>query len=118
MFIIIEGPFKENAHVLLQRAGYASHRAGAEISYTKRLSGERYPRFHVYPDIQGAHVRLNLHLDMKQNTYEGFARHQGEYEGKKVEDEMARLRAHFESQKGSAEKEQPKEEKKKLFGWF
>lgn len=96
MFIIVEGPFEENTHVMMQRAGYHTHRFSAEISYTKRIGGGEFPRFHVYPEVQGESVRLNLHLDMKKHTYGGFSAHQGEYDGKRVEEEMERLRLYFE----------------------
>ncbi len=118
MYRIFQGPFKENAHVLLQRAGYAAHRFSGELSYTKRLSGALYPRFHVYPEVQDDTIRLNLHLDMKQHTYEGFSRHQGEYDGRRVEQEMERLVTHFLMQRGVAENESPQKPRKKLFGLF
>lgn len=117
MYIVIKGPFQENSHVLMQRAGYAGHRAPGEVSYTKRLGGVQYPRFHVYPEMKGEDIRLNLHLDMKKHSYEGFSRHQGEYDGKKVEGEIERLRVHFESFKGVPEVEDEKP-KKKFFGLF
>lgn len=118
MYRIIEGPFTENVHVLIQRAGYAVHRSSSELSYTKRLGGALYPRFHVYPEVQGDAIRLNLHLDMKQHTYEGFSRHQGEYDGRRVEQEMERLATHIVSHKGVAASASEEKPKKKLFGLF
>ncbi len=96
MYLIIKGTFSENSHVLMQHVGYASHRSPGEISYTKRFGGELYPRFHAYPQEVDGGLRINLHLDMKQHTYEGFTRHQGEYDGKTVEVEMERIREYIE----------------------
>ncbi len=115
MYVVIQGPFKENMHVLMQHAGYGAHRAPGEISYTRRTGGDRYPRFHVYPQEVEGGIRINLHLDMKKNSYEGFNRHQGEYDGKTVEREMARVQAYIESQRGAPEHEE-EEKKKGLFG--
>ncbi|MAG12031.1 MAG: hypothetical protein CMI52_04490 [Parcubacteria group bacterium] len=119
MYIIVKGPFTENMHVLMQHVGYGAHRSPEEISYTRRTGGDRYPRFHVYPEMQGENIRVNLHLDMKKHSYEGFSRHQGEYEGKTVQREMDRIQVFLESKTRAAQQEK-KEEKKKggFFGGF
>lgn len=117
MYIIVKGPFTENMHVLMQHAGYGAHRSPEEISYTRRTGAERYPRFHVYPQMVEGGMRINLHLDMKKHSYEGFNRHQGEYEGKAVEKEMARIRAYVESKVEGAQSDDDVKPKKKL-GFF
>ena len=79
--------------ILMQRLGYAEFtdpRSG-EVSYTRRLGTNFYPRFHVYLDPKSDHLRLNLHLDQKQPSYAGFTKHSGEYDGPTIEAESDRL---------------------------
>ena len=79
--------------VVLRRAGYVPFhdpRSGDE-SYVRRLGTHFYPRFHLYVDKHGGKLRLNLHLDQKQASYEGFRKHSGEYDGPTVEAEAERL---------------------------
>lgn len=63
-----------------------------EISFARGLNaGRHYPRFHIYLETGKDDRLINLHLDAKQPSYEGTAAHGGEYEGKIVEDEAARI---------------------------
>jgi len=74
---------------VIRRAGYGqvNDRRAAESSYSRRLGSGFYPRFHVY--INGD--TLNLHLDQKQASYEGYSAHSGEYDGDTVEKEAQRI---------------------------
>lgn len=77
----------------MQGAGYYEFqdpRTG-EISYVRRLGTQYYPRFHVYVVEEGNGYRINLHLDQKQASYEGFTKHSGEYGGPLVEEEAGRI---------------------------
>lgn len=78
---------------MMQRAGYYEFqdpRTG-DISYVRRLGTQFYPRFHAYIVEEGEGYRINLHLDQKQASYEGSAKHSGEYNGPVVEEEAARV---------------------------
>ena len=79
--------------VVLRRAGYVPFRdpRSGEESYVRRLGTHFYPRFHLYVDELPSQLRLNLHLDQKQASYQGFRKHSGEYDGVTVEAEAARL---------------------------
>ena len=79
--------------VLMQRAGYAEFvdPNTGETSYTRRLGGNFYPRFHIYLEPKADHLRVNLHLDQKQPSYPGFRKHSGEYDGPTLEAEAERL---------------------------
>lgn len=86
--------------IWLRRAGYAliSDREAGHVSFARRLTRDFYPRFHVYYDeIPGKDgeglVVFNLHLDQKRPGYEGYNRHNAEYDGEVVENEAARLRS-------------------------
>lgn len=79
--------------VVLRRAGYTPFtdpRSGEE-SFIRRLGTHFYPRFHIYLESDGKELRVNLHLDQKQASYEGFRKHSGEYDGPVVEAECDRL---------------------------
>lgn len=79
--------------VVLRRAGYApfTDPKSGEFSYIRRLGTNFYPRFHLYVDQEADGLRLNLHLDQKQASYQGFRKHSGEYDGSTVEAEAERL---------------------------
>jgi len=80
---------------IIRRAGYGQvmDRRATEQSWSRRLGGGIYPRFHIY--INGSVI--NLHLDQKQASYEGSSAHSGEYNGEAVETEGYRI---FEVMKG------------------
>lgn len=78
----------------LRRAGYGMHQnREGELSYTRRLSGDEYPRFHVYVNAEepGGPIDLSLHLDEKKPSYEGYTAHAGQYDGPLVEAEHQRI---------------------------
>lgn len=83
----------------LRRAGYtflpAGH--GGQDSFARRLGRDFYPRFHIYFTLEKAvdgeeMVIFNLHLDQKRPGYVGQRRHNAEYEGDVVENELLRLK--------------------------
>lgn len=88
----------ESPALWLRRAGYAYivDRGEGKESFVRRLSRDYYPRFHLYyeekkaPDGQDF-VIFNLHLDQKKPGYAGYNRHNAEYEGEVVAEEMKRL---------------------------
>lgn len=79
--------------VVLRQAGYTEFRDPntGETSFVRRLGTNFYPRFHLYVAQEGTQLRLNLHLDQKQPSYQGSAKHSGEYDGPTVEAEFQRL---------------------------
>lgn len=79
--------------VILRRAGYApfTDPKSGDYSYIRRLGTHFYPRFHLYVEQQAAGLKLNLHLDQKQASYQGHRKHSGEYDGPTVEAEAERL---------------------------
>lgn len=88
------GPLTENARNLMRRLGYGEQRTRAgQISYVRRVSGERFPRYHAYVEDQRGGIQVNLHVDQKEASYAGSSAHAGEYEGAVVEREMARIEA-------------------------
>jgi hypothetical protein len=89
----------EAPEMWLRRAGYAfiPEREDGQASFARRLTRDFYPRFHVYfieaPENGETYLTFNLHLDQKRPGYEGFSRHNAEYDGDVVENEMERLKS-------------------------
>lgn len=86
---------KYDALFLLRRAGYGferkDHQTG-ELSFGKRLSVNQYPKFHVYARKENGNLVVNLHLDQKRPSYEGYTAHGGEYDGEVLEEEARRIK--------------------------
>ncbi len=97
-FIIVK--HGENLLNLTRRIGYvpSKHNTSFEFSFYRPLSRQGYPRFHLYikEDAQSGNFIFNLHLDQKKPSYEGTTAHSGEYEGKIVEQEAARIKSLLE----------------------
>ncbi|MBM5789800.1 hypothetical protein FJZ23_01805 [Candidatus Parcubacteria bacterium] len=89
------GPLPDHARNLMRRMGYGEQRArSGQISYVKRVSSDRFPRYHAYvEDTAGGGMQVNLHVDQKEASYEGTSAHAGEYDGPLVEREMNTITA-------------------------
>ena len=86
---------KHDPLFLLRRAGYGYERKNdqtGESSFGKRLSVNQYPKFHVYAKIEKGNLTVNLHLDQKKPSYDGYAAHGGEYDGEVLEREAERIK--------------------------
>ncbi|HAU66182.1 TPA: hypothetical protein DCW61_02430 [Candidatus Uhrbacteria bacterium] len=93
-----QGPLSDNGRNILRRLSYADQRTKTgQISYTKRVTGERFPRYHVYIEEIPTGIQINLHLDQKEASYEGTSAHAGEYDGPLVEQEMTRITTFIET---------------------
>lgn len=82
----------------MRAAKYAPHfdKKMGKLSYTRKLARDFYPRFHVYVKETDKVVTFDLHLDQKRASYSGSNMHGGEYDGKLVEEEMARIKQEFQ----------------------
>jgi len=82
----------QNPDHLIRRCGYGLVRdqRAQEVSYSRRLASGIYPRFHLYINSVDPLV-LNLHLDQKQASYEGFTKHSGDYDSDLVKQEANRI---------------------------
>lgn len=79
----------------LRKAGYGfigQDEKTGELSFSRRLGGDNYPRFHAYSKSEKENLIINLHLDQKRTSYKGFTAHSGEYDGKLIEEESQRLK--------------------------
>lgn len=79
MKFIIENP-QVNISVLFRRAGYHFvKREGEEMSFARNLTGQKFPRFHVFSKMEENKLIVNIHIDHKAASYEGSSAHSGEY---------------------------------------
>lgn len=88
MYLKIDKQLQYPWQRILQRAGYHEH-SGA---YVKRISGDYYPRFHIYLEKESdEHLELSLHLDQRRTVYKGVKAHAGEDNSPTVINEGNRL---------------------------
>jgi len=70
---------------------YLGERDG-QLSFSKPLGQNPYPRFHIYLKQDSTEIRVNIHLDQKKASYEGTTAHSGEYDGPLIEKEIERIK--------------------------
>lgn len=122
MRILIKSNNETNIRNLLRRAGYHEFydRKTAKNSFSRRLTRDHYPRFHIYLQKKSGQTFLNLHLDQKKASYKGQTAHSGEYDSDLVDREGERLRSFIKQQqvKTETKTESPKKISfwSKLFG--
>lgn len=92
MKVIFNQKFSQNPDFLIRRCGYGQIRdnKSGQISYVRRLRTDFYPRFHLYVNSDDPLV-LNLHLDQKKVSYEGYTAHSGDYDSENVKQEAQRI---------------------------
>ena len=90
----------ENIVLLSKKLGYKLLKFDDwenEANLVRPLHGDNYPRFHLYLKEEENSWNCNLHLDQKKPSYEGSSAHSGEYSGKLVEEEAARIKGQMNS---------------------
>ncbi|OGZ75226.1 MAG: hypothetical protein A3G45_01525 [Candidatus Staskawiczbacteria bacterium RIFCSPLOWO2_12_FULL_37_15] len=91
---------KENILSVARLIGYVMLEAKSpnEYNMVRKLTGEHYPRFHIYVKKLGDNLYFNLHLDQKAPIYQskGVHAHSGEYFGPVVEQEAHRIKGILE----------------------
>jgi len=92
MKISFSQKFFKSGDLLVKRCGYGQLRDARtkEVSYVRRLSNDFYPRFHLYIYSEEPLI-LNLHLDQKKASYEGYTAHSGDYDSEIVNQEAQRI---------------------------
>lgn len=76
---------KDNPVSLLRRAGYIfQRREREEMSFIRPFSTSGFPRFHIYVKIENFQMTINIHLDVKKETYGQETRHHGEYKNEGI----------------------------------
>ncbi len=78
---------------ITRRAGYFrifDSKSGHE-SFVRKITADRYPRFHLYLMEENNEVIFDLHLDQKSNLYAGQTAHNADYESDEVRAELTRV---------------------------
>ena len=85
---------KENIINVARKIGYLilELKSPNEYNMVRKLTGQHYPRFHIYVKQLGDNLYFSLHLDQKAPIYKGTHAHSGEYEGPVVENEADRIK--------------------------
>ncbi len=96
----VENKTRENSPTLLRRIGYrflGIDQKTGQMSFTRPLEQNPYPRFHLYSKEQEKTDKLyfTLHLDQKKPSYKGVPAHSAEYEGEFLEKEKERIKEFF-----------------------
>ena len=85
----------ENIINISRRIGYRpmSINGQGEYSIVRTLTGNNYPRFHIYiKEKEAGDFIFNLHLDQKKPSYGSAHAHNGEYEGDLIDKEVERIK--------------------------
>ncbi|MCK5415833.1 hypothetical protein KAI92_00210 [Candidatus Parcubacteria bacterium] len=82
-----------SAEHFLRRNGYQYlyDKKTQKESYIRTLTNSRYPRLHLYLNVNENDIIFDLHLDQKKTSYKGANMHSAEYDGEVVGDEIMRL---------------------------
>ncbi len=90
--MIINCPDSINIFRTLSDLGYRPDRNSTrkKPSFSRRLASTKFPRFHIYYNPNKN--KLYLHLDQKPARYGTVSDHAGEYDGKRVKEEGARIK--------------------------
>jgi len=118
MKVIFNEKFNKSADFLVRHCGYGQIRDNKtnQISYVKRLRSDFYPRFHLYVNSENPLV-LNLHLDQKKASYEGFTAHSGDYDSEIVKQEAQRIYNIIIAEGKEGEKEEEGKEREEAGFW-
>jgi len=91
-FVIINT--SENIVQIARKIGYViiDTKENGQYNLVRKLTGNNYPRFHVYLSQQGEKFIFSLHLDQKAPIYQGSHAHNGEYDGPIIDEETDRIK--------------------------
>lgn len=78
---------------ILRNCGYFSifDQKTQKKSFVRKLSGNRYPRFHLYLKEDDREVVFDLHLDQSKKVYSGSKAHNADYDSPEVKGELVRI---------------------------
>ena len=93
MHIILKDASKRNMSNEMRSAGYFFLEEKTGPSFVRPMGRNGYPRFHIYMEKNTSkdEIIIKLHLDQKRPVYQGVSAHSGEYDGKVIEAEAARI---------------------------
>ena len=78
---------------ILRQAGYfyIFDKISQHGSFVRKLTSQRYPRFHLYLTENTNEIIFDLHLDQSASRYKGQTAHNADYESAEVKTELTRI---------------------------
>jgi len=75
---------------ILRTCGYFPifDHSSQKASFVKKITANRYPRFHLYLKKKGENLIFDLHLDQSKAVYSGAKAHNADYESPEVKQEL------------------------------
>ncbi|MFW5884804.1 MAG: hypothetical protein ACOCUF_01030 [Patescibacteria group bacterium] len=89
----INNNFSRSASDILRKVGYKPifDQKTGKSSYVRNLTGQRYPRFHLYLKESGDDIIFDLHLDQSKTLYKGQKAHNADYDTPEVKEELVKI---------------------------
>lgn len=83
----------QSENYLMRRCGYIPihDRKSGHDSYVRKLTNQRYPRFHLYLSEISGETIFDLHLDQNINRYNNQTAHNADYNSEEVKQELERI---------------------------
>lgn len=76
-----------------RKLNYGVKKKGDQFSWVRPVGPGDFPRFHLFIDRKEDKLKFELHLDQKKACYESSNAHNGDYDGKRVEEEAERIKS-------------------------
>ncbi|RJR32116.1 hypothetical protein C4569_00165 [Candidatus Parcubacteria bacterium] len=101
MRLALKIPDNINVNDFFRKCGYAVIFAKEKrsVSYVKRLTGNYYPRIHIYVRKTAANMIIDIHLDQKKVKFKDKIIHAGDYGGGLLESEAAKIKNNLKKYK-------------------
>ncbi len=93
MKFTLQNKLSHNTEYVMRKAGYTYifDRISQHGSFIRKLTAERYPRFHLYITENKQGITFDLHLDQAKTRYKGQKAHRADYESEEVKTELTRV---------------------------
>ena len=85
--------FTHSVEYILRQAGYLYifDNKSQQGSFVKKLTDQRYPRFHLYVTESPEEITFDLHLDQSVSRFSGQTAHRADYESEEVKIELTKI---------------------------
>ncbi len=85
--------FTQTTAFIIKKCGYLhiTDRITGKHSFVRKISSNRYPRFHLYLSESPQEIVFDLHLDQSKTKYQGQTAHNADYESEQVKTELTRI---------------------------
>jgi len=114
-FQIGKEQLNSNYATFLKKLGYVfvRDRRSQSESFARRIRNDFYPRFHIYITENSDSVIFDIHIDHKKDASLSHSRHNTEYGGELVENEVSRIKSCVNANLPVKENVPPQKKRKK-----